>query len=78
VIKDCRSCNPTTLSPIKIGDCSSRISLQPLREEEMSLTGNLSTHDACLGLFDGVSNWVSEHNRAVNSNLGASAVYFTT
>jgi len=40
---------------MKIGDYSSRISVQPLKEGGDSLTGNLSTHDACLGLFDGVS-----------------------
>ena len=31
-IRDCRSCNLMTFSPLKIGDCSYKISLQPLRE----------------------------------------------
>jgi len=37
----------------------------------MGFIGNLFTHDASLGLFGGVSNWFSYHNRAVYSNLSA-------
>lgn len=31
-IRDCRTCNPMTFSPMKIDDYNSRISLRPLRE----------------------------------------------
>jgi len=31
-ISNCRSCNPSTLSPMNIGDYSSRFNLRPLKE----------------------------------------------
>ena len=54
--QDCRSCNLSTFSPIKIGNYSCRISLQPLKEREDGLNWN-SIHSCCnLGKFDGVNN----------------------
>ena len=55
-IRDCMPCNPLIFSPIRVGDYSFRISLRPLRERGVDLIDNLSTHNARLGLSDGISN----------------------
>ena len=56
-IRDYRSCNPATFSPMKIGDYSYRIALRPLREGGDGLNWqSIHSYDAGLELFDGVSN----------------------
>jgi len=55
-IRDCRSWNRSTFSPMKVGDIVLGFIFNPLETEEIDLMGNLPTHDACLSLFDEVSN----------------------
>ena len=60
-IQDCRPCNPLTFNPMTIGDYSSRISLQPLRIEDMDFINNLSTQ---------MHAWVCLTGLVIDSNLG--------
>jgi len=54
-IQHCRLCNSLTFSPMRIGDYSYRISLQPLREGDDGLNWQSIHSQSMLGLFVEVS-----------------------